>query len=276
MGLPAIIDTIEAVPEAQRPLYVQIKDEKSPAKGKYALDVDPAAGFGLEHVEGYKSTIGRLRDIENEHKAKLKAYEGLDPAAAREALANVEKLKGAVPKDQLDALVGAQVGEVKRTMQATLDQMTAAGKSKDEIIRELAIDQSATSAIVAAGGNVDLLLPLIRGIAQIEAVEGQKLPAVRLRQNGVLLSTKKPGSTDPMSVSEYVEVLKEKYPQAFSAPAASGSGAAGGAGRSGSGGGGRIKVTTSDLSNPKRMSELEAEARKAGVGLAEYVTVEAG
>jgi hypothetical protein len=272
MGLPAIVDSVEAVPESFRSAYVKLED--GPAKGKFALGVDPVGGYALEHVEGYKTTIGRQRESENALKAAMKAFEGLDAGAARQALADVEKLKDSIPKGKLDELVANQVDGVKRTMQAQLDKIAEQFKNAQETIRELAIDQAAASAIAAAGGNVDLLLPFVRSIATVEAVEGQRLPAVRLRSGGVVISTKKPGSTDPMTVSEYVsDILKDKYPQAFAAPAASGSGAGGGSGKSNTGSGARVKVTTSDLENPRRMASLADEAKKAGRSLTEYVEV---
>lgn len=277
MSLPAITESLDSIPEPVRGHYTQASE--GPDAGKFVLGVSSVNGLGLERVDGYKGTIGKLRDSENALKARLKAFEGIeDPQAALAALADLEKLRDSVPKGELDKLVENAVGKAKRDFESktkTLEEQLAARSS---VIDKLVIDNAAIQAITEFGGEdqIEILLPYIRALAKSEVVEGQALPVVRLRnEDGTPIMTKREGSTDPMTIKEFVgEVLVKKFPGAFKGNPARGSGAPGGRGRSDSNG--RVRVSPSQLSDTAFMRSLTDEARKQGKSLQEYVEVVPG
>lgn len=82
MALKAVLDTLDGVDEAHKALYVQ-------ADGKFRLDVE--GGFKTsEEISGLTSALGKERSSREAAERAAKAFEGLDPEKAREAL---EKLK---------------------------------------------------------------------------------------------------------------------------------------------------------------------------------------
>lgn len=86
-----IIDSIDKAPEALRPFYSQ-----DSASGKFRLVVREVDGFALENVAGLRSTLQDQKAKHDRAQAALKAFEGLDPAKAREALETIAsgKVKG--------------------------------------------------------------------------------------------------------------------------------------------------------------------------------------
>lgn len=83
MGLKAILESLEGVDDAVAKLY-------APAEGgKYRLDIE--GGFKTPaEVEGLTSALGKERAASAEAQKKLKDFEGIDPATARDALKKVD------------------------------------------------------------------------------------------------------------------------------------------------------------------------------------------
>lgn len=80
MKLKAFIKSLADIPEALHGYYV--------ADGEgFRLDAE-----GVEDVTGLKTALEKEREAGREALKKLKAYEGLDPEAARAAIENLEKL----------------------------------------------------------------------------------------------------------------------------------------------------------------------------------------
>lgn len=281
--LEPVIENLANVPEPLRAAYQQVTDEKHPAgKGKYVLNVKPSAGFSLEHTDSLRNALGSERQRAKQLEADLKRFEGIkDPAAALEALGSIDRLKDAIPKGQFDELVAKHVNGVKGEYDGKLTAKQKELQDAQDIIRELAINQAATNAILSAGGDqetVDLLLPKVLELAHVEQVQGQRLPVVRLRgKDGVALVTKRPNQNGPMDLGELItEVLKPKYKGVWPSGVRKGGGANGadGAGNPPPQAGQKLVIARSEMNN--RMNEIRVAmqaAAKAGRPITDFVEI---
>src|SRR5690606_10669998 len=95
MALPAILDSVDELPEPIKQHYSQHES------GKWLLGVEAKDGWGLENVSGLKSTLGKKTEEAKAMKARLDEIGDLDPAAAREAIAKLAELRDAVPEDKV-------------------------------------------------------------------------------------------------------------------------------------------------------------------------------
>lgn len=126
--LNAVVTDLSTLEESVRPLYTQ-KD------GKFVLDVAPVDGFSLENVSGLRSALDAERAAKGAAEAKLKTFEGLDPAAARaaiaaaqaygeitpdqarQALADVTRLNALDPAKEADKIAQQKIDAAKRGLQ---------------------------------------------------------------------------------------------------------------------------------------------------------------
>lgn len=83
MALKAILDTMDGLDEGMKGHYAQGED------GKFRLDIE--GGFKTaEEVKVLSDTLGKERAAAREAEKALRAFEGLDPAAARDALKKLD------------------------------------------------------------------------------------------------------------------------------------------------------------------------------------------
>lgn len=81
MAIKAILDSLDGVDESIKGFYVE-------HDGKFRLDVE--GGFKTtSEVEGLSSALGKEREANKANAKLLKAFEGIDAEAARDALAKV-------------------------------------------------------------------------------------------------------------------------------------------------------------------------------------------
>lgn len=81
MAIKAVLDSLDGVDDGLKGLYVE-------SDGKFRLDVE--GGFKTaSEVDGLTSALGKEREQNKAHAKLLKAFEGLDAAAARDAMAKV-------------------------------------------------------------------------------------------------------------------------------------------------------------------------------------------
>lgn len=263
MGLKALL---ENVPDELKAHYVQVAD--GPHKGKWRLDVESVAGFGLEDVAGLKSGLSTERDARAAAERKLKGFGDLgDPDELRDRLAALEKLKGAVPKAQLDELVAQTTAEIKKAHAKQLDEVGGKASRYEKAVRRLAVEAEARRLLLEAGAlpeSVDLLVGKAVEFGQVEWPDNADMPAVRVRgPNGVALPSSKQGQVE-MDLAELVGGFREKYPPCFKPNGAPGGGATGGGSPSG---GARApgQIPASKLGDIPYFRQVAAEAAKAGV-----------
>jgi hypothetical protein len=169
--LKAIIAKLEDANENVRSLYRAGTAEEG-TEGKFVLDVEPADGFTLENVDGLKSALSAERTAHGQAKAKVKAFDGLDPEVARAAIAKVEELKDLDPKKDVDRIVeekvGAQLTQLNDRHQSELTALNKRIARRDALLKKTLVEDQALKAIVAEKGDPDLLLPHVLPSIQLE------------------------------------------------------------------------------------------------------------
>lgn len=224
MGLKAVVNSTSDIPPAIREFY-KIQDD-----GTYRLDVDAAEGFSLEDVSGLKTVLSETREKLRKTRERVEAYGDLEPGAAREALSKIKDMADWTPEDQVKAQIAAREGQlVERHNGELKTRDTTIAKLMKTLERNL-IAISASAAIQKHKGVPELLLPVVeRSVRMIENGSGEFVAQV-VSADGTPLISSKSGSTDAMSIDEFVEGLKStpEYGRAFDGSGASGSGALGG------------------------------------------------
>lgn len=224
MAMKAIIDA-----EAHAALAENLRSEYVEKDGKFVLDVTPVDGLELSDVGGLRSALTKERENVRKAQALIEKFGEITPDQAREALAELEKFRGSDPDKKAEELAEVKVKQVS-------DKLTA---EKAKVEKELAdtvkqleavlITDAATRAILDAEGEPTLLLPHVERATRLRRLDdGKRIVEVLDDDGNVRLSTKS-GSTDAMSLGEFVSSLKEndKFAPAFKGSGASGSGAGG-------------------------------------------------
>lgn len=263
MGLKALL---ESVPDELRAHYVQVAD--GPHKGKWRLDVENVDGYGIEDVGALKRSLSAMRDERDRADRNTTAYKDLgDVDTIKDRLAALEKLKGAIPKDQLQQMVEQTTAELKKAHAKQLDEVGGKASRYEKAVRRLAVEAEARRLLLEAGAlpeSVDLLVGKAVEFGQVEWPDNADMPAVRVRgPNGVALPSSKQGQVE-MDLAELVGGFREKYPPCFKPNGAPGGGATGGGSPSG---GARApgQIPVSRLNDIPFYRTVAAEAAKAGV-----------
>lgn len=213
--LKAIVSNLDAVNEAHRDLY------KDNGNGAFVLNVEPVDGFALENVNGLQTALASERNAVKDYKTKLSSYDGIDAAAARDALAKLERFKGLDPEVHADQIAQERVNLIKGQMQSEFEDKAGAISEENSQLKNALLGQSfeasAIKAITDNDGNAALLMPILKSMVKPEFSEGK----IHLH---VIGDDGKPRIKDhvnnvPFSVSDLVAELRanEAYGGAFKA-----------------------------------------------------------
>jgi hypothetical protein len=231
--------------------------------GSYRLEISPAGGFEFADTRKLKAALQTER-VERTKAAKaLKALTervgDMDVDAAREAVQKVAAMGDWDPEKKLaeakkqfeqqlaDKYEGAQKQLLAKHTEEIKARDSMLSSTQAQLQAQL-IASAGVSAINAAGGSVDLLLPIVERTTRMKLGEDGRYYAEVVDMTGTPRLSTKSGSTSPMSVAELVEELRgdEKFARAFDGTGAKGSGSS----RSSSAGGthtGGKTVTKGDL-----------------------------
>jgi hypothetical protein len=228
MALAAKIDSLEAVAEAVRGEYIAGDGSPSrPDSGAFYLDVTAVGSLALEDTAGLKATIQKLRKIEKDATASLKAFEGLDAGEARDALARKGEFEAAGSKGPD---VEARLESQKRQLtEMHANELKAWGVERGELeagISDSLIDSYVSKAI-GGKGSVELLLPVVKRSVRVVKDENGKRVARVFGSDGVeLISQRTDANGAYMGVEEHVESLRSdsRYAPAFHGSGPSGGG----------------------------------------------------
>lgn len=210
-------DAWKALPKDQQEDYVLVK-------GRYVLDVEDSEGFTLEDTSGYKQTIAALRTERDELEGRVVAFKGMDPKAAKEALAKAEEQKTWTPPERM--------AEREKALKDKADADLAAERAtstryRGQLVKQL-VTAEATKALVAAGcKKVRLMLPQIESQIRVEENKTTgELVARVIDANGNPAMTKKAGMGE-MQLSELIENTRSdpEFADCFGGSGANGSGA---------------------------------------------------
>ena len=86
----------ESVTLSRSELYTKTEDG-------YVLNAEPVKGWDIKPVEKLMAALGSERTTRAELEAKIKALDGLDPKAARDALAKVKEWQDSPPEARAKA-----------------------------------------------------------------------------------------------------------------------------------------------------------------------------
>lgn len=268
MPVPLVVDKLEAAPEAIRNEYVAGEG------GKFYLQGTGANGYEIANTVSLKTALQAERKAASEHAAKLKEYEGIDAAKAREALKTLDELGDIRELKDLDSKLAAREKQLTEKFEKDrkgletkfgneLQQAQQALKVTEQQLATTLIDSRAAAAITEAKGSVELLLPIIKNQVRMSRNQQGKSIVEVIDANGEVRPSPSSGSIDNMTIKELVEELKNNpaYARAFDGSSASGGGANGGTAGGGSGG---HSISANDARDPAKYRAAKEAAAKAG------------
>lgn len=230
--LKLVLDSLEGLDEPTRGMYVE-KD------GKFHLDVD-----GIEDTSGLKSALQKERKDRADLEKKVKRWEALGKTD--------EEIADLIAKhDETSQSEAERKGEWEKLRTQMNDKHAKELQKKDETIGAMRkrleaelVDARATTAIAAAKGVPDLLLPHVQRHVKVDenfnvvVVDAKGDPRVN-------------GKGEPLSIADLVTEMRstEIYGRAFEGSGHSGSGM-----RPGGDGGG--------IPQNKRRSEFKTERER--------------
>lgn len=174
--LKAVYEAADEIPENLREYYAESD------AGGYILSVSDESGYALENVQGLKSTLGKLKDRATKAEEGLKQYSaiGRSPQELAEALQQLESLR-ITQGEESEAIsrMKAELDNVKRSARENIEQATAPIQSladaRMEQIKDLLIDSQLQNAIIEAGGNPRLLMPILKNEVRARTDEDGKV-----------------------------------------------------------------------------------------------------
>lgn len=262
--LKAAVQKIDDIPEPLRPLYGQDGD-------RFVLQVEPVDGYALENVLGLKGALEGEKEVARKRAERLAAFEGLEPAAARQALEKVKALGDIDPEKEADRLAAAKFEELKsqllKTHASELETRETEAKKLLGQVERLLIDNEAIRAIEAAEGVTTLLLPHVKSMTRVRREGENFVVEVIDPKKG---HARVDGKGEPMTIAALVEEMKshDDFGRAFKGSGASGSGAGGAGGRPGGGGGAGGPKHRGDFVNDQAKAEwIGKNGREAFVAL---------
>jgi hypothetical protein len=222
MGLKAVVDSIEAVDEKYRDLYVKGDD------GKFRLDAE-----GIEDVSGLKTALQKERDTSKAALKRVSEFEtrfaGIDPDQVRAILDRVANDAEAklIAEGKIDEVIEKRTERLRADADKRVNDANDAVKAANERANRYSqrvLDDQIRAAAAKAGIHAHAVDDaLFRGRSMFALDENGH--AVQLGDDGQPVLGKD-GKT-PFSPAEWLDSMKEAAPHWFPA-GSSGSGSGGG------------------------------------------------
>lgn len=276
MALKAVIDqtTYDGLGDIGTEHYAAVEG----ADGSYRLDVTAIEGFSLAEVDPLRKALESERTLTKKARKDLstlkESFKDLDPTVSREAIAKLAEMGDTdLSKDEKFQMAKKQLEDKFAKDRTTLEQKHATDvetlngtlkKTRGQLSNVL-IDSAAATAIANLDGTVDLLLPLVRNVARLkESDDGKGVVVIVDSVTGDERISTKPGSSEPMTIEEFVGTLKdnEKLAGAFKGSGATGSGSTSSAKPSGHSG--AFTMTNAQASNLADYERMKKAANEAG------------
>ncbi|MER8075397.1 hypothetical protein [Acinetobacter pittii] len=219
MSLPFIVDSLDAIKEEHRALYVE-------ENGKFRLDLE-----GYEDPKGLKSALQSEREAARTANRQLqelqKQFEGIDPEIVKKVFAQLDQDEEAklIADGKVNEVIQKRTEKMREEHERVLkaekeraDKAEAyANKFKDSVIQGQIIQAAVElEALPEATGDIAFL-------AKTKFALDESGKAVAVDENGEVIIGKD-GQT-ALSPKEWVESLREQKPYYW--PKASGMGAPG-------------------------------------------------
>lgn len=220
--LLAFLKSLEGVKPEDQGYYIKQGDDS------YILD-----------TEKYFAGMSSARDKEKEEarlaKEKLQKYQGIDPEAAKLALAKVQEIqdKQKIDAGKIDEVVAERVQNQVMAMKTDLETRLSAAEQRantaESQLSTVIVDNNVQIAAVKANVLPEAMDDILFRASRVFKVEGGKA----VPKNGDNIVYGKDGKT-PMTMDEWMEELKTKAPHLFKRAEGSGGGRPG-SGAAGSG-----------------------------------------
>lgn len=216
-------EAYDALPESINPKAEYKKQDD----GTFLADITAVDGHALEDVSGLKSSLSKTLEREKVANKKLKEFEGIDPAKAREAIGKIKEVADWTPEQKVKEQIEAITKQLTEKHAGELGEKETVASTLKTQLEKVLIEASAIKAIIENKGSVDLLLPHVLKFTRMRKSDnGEFISEVVDAEDNVRISMKQ-GSTSPMPISELVSEMKSNktFAPAFDGTGASGSGA---------------------------------------------------
>lgn len=219
-----VVETLEEVPEALRGEYVE-------QDGRYVLKLEgehPEVIALRKKVNEFRTTNVTALKEKDELLAKLKSYDGLDPAeyaALKQRAAEFEKVTGANDPKNVSLLIQQQVAQHVEPLKAELAKEREMRESRERALARKNVESALRDAAVKAGVD-DPALPdfLHRGLEVFQYEEDRVV--AKNPDGSPVFSPSQPGAV--MTPEEWAFGLADTAPHLFRP--SNGGGAPGGSG----------------------------------------------
>lgn len=221
MALDPILDSAESIPEGLVDHYSQRDD------GKFVLNVNTASGIELSDTSALKSALSKERAAAQDYAKRLKAFEGLDAQAARDALSKVQEIADFNPEQKVEEAIKAREKQIFARHQSELDTIKGESETLRNQLSDTLVTSAAAKAIAASKGSVDLLLPHVLRNTRMRQNEAGQFVVEVIDPDGNQRIGDAQGN--PMTIPQLVDEMKasETFARAFEASGAAGTGATG-------------------------------------------------
>lgn len=148
-------------------------------KDHMLLDVTPQKGFGLDNVEQLKKTVGTEKARADNLDKELAPFKALKvkPDEVATKLNRLGELEQIDPTKEADRLAEEKAKGIKEQLVTAHNDEKKGWTEREKMLLSVVDDakrtQAATSAIIEAGGNPDVLLPHVLGQTKLVEKDGQ-------------------------------------------------------------------------------------------------------
>lgn len=215
-------------------LAPELKKEYRQEGDGFVPDVVEVNGFELKQVGKLMSALQTERAERAELERKMKALDGIDPVAARTALADVERMKKWTPEDKLEEKVKAREEQIVKTFTDKLSVSEKRAQALAAAVEAELVDSKFIAACASRGASARLLLPIARQhIKAEETRDGRWVTKIIDPRTGHERLSSKGTGTDSMTMDELLEEFSKDKDLSLAFPATSRPGTGGGSGGSG-------------------------------------------
>lgn len=218
MALKATLDKLDGLDDAAKALY-------KPDGEHFILDVEPTGGFALENVTALKTALQRERESAEAATKVSKAFDGLDPAKARDALEKVEKMRDWTPDDKVKDLLEARTKTLAEKLNAEKAEIERKLDTYRTQYEAVTIDAALKDAAAKAKFISPALAPkLFRDAVKLHETEQGLLPVVLGSDGKPVQVVENNGTVRFQTIEEYVAGMAktEEYAPLVAANSATG------------------------------------------------------
>lgn len=220
MALKAIVDSLDAIPEAHQALYVKMDD------GRFKLDAE-----GVEDVSGLKSALEKEREDRRKARQELEKFKNVDPEKYAELVKLHEDIesKELLAKGDVDKVVENRVKQMKEKFEGEIQNLTGTNKSLLGRLEALLIDTEVQREAIPLVLDTAMDDVVRRAREVFRIVDGHAVP---MQGDKVIYGS---DGVTPLTMKEWLAGLAKTAPHLYKG--SQGGGAGGNGGGRGTGGG---------------------------------------